>query len=103
CNYDQPTVPLRVTLRNCIFRGVNSPIAINPPSSLTADHNLFYLPSRPDQVLTHGGAIYTSTTLSNLGPCNLYGNPRFVARAAVGATGDYHLQTNSPAINLGAL
>ena len=98
--YDYPTVPLQITLRNCIFQSVNSSVSINGPSTLTADHNLFYVPERPTEVLLHGATTYSSSNLATLGAGNTYGDPLFVA-PAWGATGDFQLRSNSPAINLG--
>lgn len=99
--YDHPTVPTRLTLRNVIFsaRGPESPIYLSPATVLMADHNLFYFPKN-DVLITHGGKTYTCTDLGSLGQGNLCGDPRFV-RVAWGAVGDYHLQAGSPAINAG--
>lgn len=98
--YDHPTVPLEIVLRNGVFQGMDSSIWINSASSLTADHNLFYLPGRPGSVVIHGEAVYASDVLATLGAGNRYGDPRFVA-PAWGTTGDYHLRAESPALGLG--
>ncbi len=98
--YDYPEVPLHLTFRNCIFQSVDSPIFINGASTLVADHNLFHVPGRPAEVLRHGATTYTSGTLGTLGTDNRYGDPLFVA-PAWGETGDFHLQSGSPAIDLG--
>ena len=99
--YDSPSVPVDLTIRNTIFRGVgsNSPIFIGQASDLTADHNLFYLPNS-ESVLIHGGTTFTSSNIGNLGGGNLYGDPLFFA-PAWGEEGDYHLQEESPAIDKG--
>ena len=98
--YDYPTVPLQITLRNCIFQSVNSSLFINGASTLTADHNLFHIPERPAEVLLHGTNTYSANTLTTLGAGNTYGDPLFVA-PAWGTTGDFQLRSASPAINLG--
>jgi hypothetical protein len=99
--YDNPTVPLQITLRNSILNGVNSSVWINGASTFNADHNLFYLPGRPEAVVIHGAATYDSVSLGTLGTGNVYGVPRFLA-PAWGAAGDYHLHPDSPAINRGS-
>jgi hypothetical protein len=99
--YDNPDVPVQLTVRNTIFRGVgpNCPLSIGRASTLVADHNLFYLPNS-DFVLTHGDTDYTADTIGNLGAGNRYGDPRFVS-PAWGTEGNYHLQAGSPAIDTG--
>lgn len=98
--YDNP-VPVQVTLRNTVFsgRGPECPIYIGAASTLIADHNLFYLPQNAT-LLTHGETTFTCENIASLGEGNACGDPRFV-RPAWGETGDYHLQTGSPAINAG--
>ncbi len=98
--YDSPGVPITLTLRNSIWRGVDSPIFVAGASTVVADHNLFYLPDSPDEVFIHGGATYTSATIGTLGTGSLYGDPRFVARAW-GTDGDYRLLPDSPALDAG--
>ncbi len=99
--YDNP-VPVQVTVRNTVFsgRGPECPIYVGAASTLTADHNLFYLPQN-ETILTHGAAAYTCADIASLGAGNLCGDPRFV-RPAWGEVGDYHLQAGSPAIDAGA-
>jgi pSer/pThr/pTyr-binding forkhead associated (FHA) protein len=99
--YDTPDLPVQLTLRNSIFRGVgpDSSISIGQATTLAADYNLFYLP-KSDSVLTHGDTTYTAETVGDLGPGNRYGDPGFVA-PAWGKEGDYHLQKGSPAIDAG--
>ena len=98
--YDYPSVPLQITLRNCIFQSVNSSLFINGASTLIADHNLFHIPERPAEVILHGATTYASNTLATLGAGNLYGDPLFVAPAS-GVPGGFQLRSTSPAINLG--
>jgi len=99
--YDHPDIPVDLTIRNTIFRGVgeNSPIFVGRASNLTAENNLFYLPNT-DYVLGHGDNYYTADMIGQLGSGNLYGDPKFVS-PAWGEEGDYHLQSDSPAIDAG--
>lgn len=98
--YETP-VPVHVIVRNTIFcgRGQNCPIYIGATSTLTAEHNLFYLP-QSGYILTHGNSTYTRANINALGMGNIYGDPLFV-RPAWGQAGDYHLRVGSPAINKG--
>lgn len=98
--YDDPQIPVILTMRNTIWRGVDAPIYVAGTSTVIADHNLFYMPDDPDAVFVHGGTTYTSATIGTLGTGSLYGDPKFVARAW-GAEGDYHLMPDSPAIDAG--
>ncbi len=99
--YDNPDFPVDLLLRNVIFssRGPGAHIFIGRAANLTADHNLFYFP-RTDRVLEHGARLYTAQNLGDLGPGNIYGDPRFI-RPAWGESGDYHLQAGSPAVDAG--
>ncbi len=100
-NYDQPEVGLTILLRNNVFRatGKSSSLWLAPAVSLSADHNLFFLPGS-ENVLEHGRTIYGPAGLGDLGPGNIYGDPFFV-RPAWGEDGDYHLQEGSPALGAG--
>ncbi len=100
--YDHPSLPVSLTIQNCIFRatGPESPIFTTGATNLVADHNLFYIPNS-SYVISHGDTEYNSTQLTDLGSGNQYGDPQFV-RPAWGTTGDYHLKTDSPAINTGS-
>jgi hypothetical protein len=101
--YDKP-VPITLTIRNCIFKGnvtdASTGVWVNESVRLIADHNLFFLPSI-ETVLLHGAQAYAATNLSDLGPGNFFGDPLFLA-PAWGREADYHLQTNSPALNAGS-
>lgn len=101
--YDHPDVPAHIVLKNTILsgRGAESPIFIAPASTIAADHNLFYLPQY-ETVLFHGEKAYTCGNIGSLGEGNLCGDPLFV-HPAWGASGDYHLQAGSPAIEAGSL
>ena len=103
--YDHPTVPVDLLLRNCIFRGTgpSSGIYVGAASTLTAEYDLFHLPAT-DYVVQHGGTYYTAGTIGDLGPGNLYGDPLFAA----GPAGAHYLgQTaagqaaDSPALDAG--
>ncbi|NOZ20433.1 MAG: hypothetical protein GXP25_05020, partial [Planctomycetes bacterium] len=96
--YDETTTPIDLTIRNSIFSGVG-PVFLRDVVTLTAENNLFYMPSS-STVLIHGNTEYTSSTIGNLGTGNQYGDPLFVS-PAWGQTGDYHLKAGSPAINAG--
>jgi len=100
--YDYPSTPVNLTLRNTIFRGVgeNSPIFISARTNLTADHNLFYMPNS-EFILVHGDIVYNASNINSLGSGNLYGDPLFV-NPAFGTAGDYHLKNGSPAIDSGS-
>jgi hypothetical protein len=98
--YDESNVPITLTLRNTIWRGVDAPIFVAGASTVVADHNLFYVPDSPDEVFVHGNTTYTSATIGSLGTGSLYGDPKFTVRAW-GAEGDYHLLLDSPAIDAG--
>ncbi|GAB4408076.1 MAG: hypothetical protein Kow00123_21070 [Anaerolineales bacterium] len=98
--YDSPGVPVTLTLRNGIWRGVDAPIWVAGASTVVADHNLFYFPESPDAAFVHGGTTYTAATIGTLGTGSLYGDPKFAARAW-GSDGGYHLQPDSPAVDAG--
>jgi len=105
--YDYPSVPIKLTLINTIFRGIGeggSPIYIGRATTLTAEHNLFFLPTS-DYVLERGDgnqtdATYAADQLEELGTGNVYGDPLFLA-PAWGSDGDYHLGGNSSAMDAG--
>lgn len=95
------TVPINLTIRNSIFRGMgyNSPIWIRGNAQFTADHNLFYLPNN-EAIVEYGNNTYTQNNIGALGEGNLYGDPMFMS-PAWGQDGDYRLQSGSPAIDAG--
>ena len=99
--YDYPDVPINLTIRNSIFRGVGprSPVFVTGATDLTLEHSLFYFPAS-DDVLEWGEETYTADNIGQLGTGNLYGDPLFVA-PAWGTEGDYHLQEGGPALNAG--
>jgi hypothetical protein len=99
--YDYPNVPIDLTIRNSIFRGVGpgSPVFMSGATNLVLDHNLFCLPES-DEVLDWAEDVYTANDIVLLGTGNVYGDPLFVS-PAWGTEGDYHLQEGSPAIDAG--
>ncbi len=101
--YDHPSVPTQVTMRNTIIssRGPLAPIYLSPATTFVAEHTLFFMPQN-EVIITRGEGAYTYTcsTVGAFGQGNACGDPRFVL-PAWGAPGDYHLQSTSPAINTG--
>jgi len=100
--YDQPNVPINLTVVNTIFRarGPGSQIYLADAVNFVMGHNLFYFPGS-SMILQHGSIRdYLSTDVGDLGPGNLYGNPLFVD-PGFGSDGDYHLQAGCPAIDAG--
>jgi hypothetical protein len=95
--YDETTIPVTLTLRNCILssRGANAPIFLAESVTASLVDNLFYAPESTE-VLWKGATAYPSSQVNQLGPGNLYGDPQFVA------TTDFHLKTGSPAIDSGS-
>ncbi|MGB9823573.1 MAG: right-handed parallel beta-helix repeat-containing protein [Candidatus Hydrothermia bacterium] len=95
------TVPVRVTMKNCIISswGLESPIFVRGNATFIAENNLFYFPNC-ERVLEYGDSTYTRNTIVNFGSSNLYGDPLFV-KTAWGQVGDYHLRDGSPAIDHG--
>ncbi len=98
--YDDAT-SISLTIRNSIFRGAGQdcPIWLRDTVSLTADHNLFYLPQNTT-ILIHGSTEYTAANISGLGGANVSAEPLFIA-PAWGSDGNYHLRSDSPAIDAG--
>jgi hypothetical protein len=96
--YDS-SVPVSVLLRNTIVANAQGHAHFGDSVTLIADHNLFYMPSRDDQVYANG-RDYLSGDLSLLGEGNAYGNPLFIS-PAWGTDGNYKLQAASPALNTG--
>ncbi len=99
--YDYPDVPVNLTVRNAIFsgRGPNSPIFVAGATNLTMEYCLFYMPES-NSVLERGSQSYDSSQVGNIGPGNIYGNPRFTL-TGFGSDGNYHLLSGSPAIDAG--
>lgn len=96
--YDNP-VPITVLLRNTIIANAQGHAHFGDSVTLSADHNLFYMPTRDDQVYANG-RNYSSAELSILGEGNDYGDPLFIY-PAWGIAGNYKLGSGSPALNTG--
>jgi hypothetical protein len=100
--YDQPTVPVNLTLVNNIFssRGSNAHIFLANAVNVVMGHNLFWFPGS-SLVIQHGTKRdYDPSEMGKLGSGNIYGDPLFVD-PGFGAEGDYHLEAGSPAIDEG--
>lgn len=100
--YDNPTTPTTLSVRNTIFcgRGESSPVFVADSVSFSFENNLFYVPNT-ESVFVHGSVReYNSSQVGEFGTGNIYDDPRFVL-PAFGSTGDYHLQRGSPAIDAG--
>lgn len=96
--YDSST-PITILLKNTIIANGQGHAHFGDSVTLTADHNLFYMPTREDQVYANG-RNYNYVELSQLGEGNVYGNPLFIG-PAWGTTGNYKLQAGSPGIDTG--
>lgn len=100
---DAVQVPVKVTMKNTIIAGGYEQAVVggnvNAQVSFTCDNNLFYRPGSeyPIQV---NGVDRKISELSSFGSNNLSADPKFVD-PAWGSTGNYHLQTGSPALNTG--
>jgi parallel beta-helix repeat protein len=92
-------VPINLTMRNTIIANGSGPVYFGDSVNLTAEYNLFYRPGGGEQVYADGRG-YGPGELGQLGPGNIFGDPKFVA-PAWGEEGDYHLRDGSPAINAG--
>jgi hypothetical protein len=99
--YDDPDIPVRLVIRNSIFRGTGprSPIFVGESSKIVATHNLFHLPES-EELFIHGEKEYTSVNIGDLGEGNILGDPLFSA-PAWGRKGNYRLRDGSPAIDTG--
>jgi len=96
--YDNP-VPITVLLRNTIIANAQGHAHFGDSVTLNADHNLFYMPTRDDQVYANG-RDYSPGELTLLGEGNAYGDPLFI-NPAWGITGNYKHGPGSPALNTG--
>lgn len=96
--YDE-TAPVNILLRNTIIANAQGHAYFGDSVTLTMDHNLFYMPSRDDQIYTNG-RTYNYSELSLLGAGNIYGDPLFIG-PSWGTTGNYKLGALSPAVDAG--
>ncbi len=99
--YDDPDIPVHLTIRNSIFRGTGprSPIFVAEESRIEVNHNLFHLPES-EMFFIHGEKEYSTASMADLGKGNFHGDPLFVA-PAWGREGNYRLRDGSPAIDAG--
>ncbi|NQU17756.1 MAG: cadherin-like beta sandwich domain-containing protein, partial [Candidatus Saganbacteria bacterium] len=99
--YDELT-NINITLRNNIFDNAQGLVWLaSQITGYTIENNLFNRDSSSDQIYV-GGSDRTVSQLNALSNCsgNITGDPKFVS-PAWGTTGDYHLQSGSPAIDAG--
>jgi hypothetical protein len=99
--YDEADTPIRLDIRNCIFRatGENCPIFVRGVVTLTCESSLFFMPNH-SPVFIYGEKDFDAQGISSLGRGNLYGDPEFIS-PAWGNDGDYHLDEGSPALDSG--
>lgn len=95
--YDQPTTPTTLVLRDVIVSGLRQ-FYVSPIVTVSAECNLFDIDA--EEQIYANGITYTAATISTLGAGNLCGDPRFAA-PAWGSPGDFHLLEGSPAIDSG--
>ncbi|MBN1270966.1 MAG: carboxypeptidase-like regulatory domain-containing protein [Candidatus Aminicenantes bacterium] len=96
--YDE-SAPISVVLRNTIIAGGYGHAYFGDSVELTAEYNIFYMPTRSDQVYANGRE-YSKDELGLLGPYNIHADPEFI-QPAWGSAGNYTLQVTSPAVDTG--
>ncbi len=95
------TVPVTVTLRNCIIAHGSNVIYMEDSVTLDARHCLFARTGDAGRPVIHAnGRDYLPAEVGLLGAGNLSAEPQFVSRAW-GTEGDYHLRPGSPAVDAG--
>ncbi|PIO05507.1 hypothetical protein COT47_04530, partial [Candidatus Woesearchaeota archaeon CG08_land_8_20_14_0_20_43_7] len=99
--YDDPNIPIDLTVKDSIFRssGSNSRIFFAPSMVLDIKDSVFYYPN--SVAVEHGNNEYTSGQISSFGTGNIHADPQFV-KPAFGSVGDYNLKAGSPAAGKGA-
>jgi len=98
--YDSPTIPIDLTLKNNIFSGLGQ-IFVRPIVTLHAENNLFDIRADSGNVqLGYGTTNYYTNTITSLGPGNLSADPGFIS-PSWGPTADFHLWPASHTINQG--
>ena len=99
--YDS-TVPIRVTLKNCIFANAYGTVYANVNVDLIVDHCHFYRPNDAVQLEAHG-RTYTADQIAagQAGVGNSVGNPLFLNPVWASDAFDYHLEGTSPAVDTG--
>ena len=92
------TAAVALTIQNCIFSGSSSELYFGSSTSLTFDHNLVDVSG--SVAMTYGENSYTCAGLGSVGSGIVCGNPAFVGPGD-GDSADFHLQSDSPAIDGG--
>jgi len=110
--YDNPTIPATVTLRNTIFFNDNpanggTTLWVASGVSMTADYNLYYNPYRTDDVICYDpiGSCYSATEINDgtwfaqtgHGEHSTYADPLFLDAP----NRNFHLTVGSPAVDTG--
>jgi len=96
--YDS-SVPLILTMKNCIIANGQGLVHIGDSVKFTAENNIFYRSGEDVQIYANKRE-YAAGQLKDLGRGNLSKDPLFVS-PAWGREGDYHLKNASPAIDAG--
>jgi len=93
--------PIDITMKNCIVSNGYGVTYFGDSVQLTAENNIFFRPGQADQVYANG-RMYSADDIADgqLGAGNICANPLFIS-PAWGSVGDYHLQSESPAIDRG--
>ncbi|MCE5214157.1 MAG: right-handed parallel beta-helix repeat-containing protein [Methanobacterium sp.] len=99
--YDHQQTPIKLTVKNSILsgRGDSSPIFLASSVQYTFENNLFFI-LKSSFVIDIGGKQITTTQIGELGPGNIYDDPRFI-ETGFGSVGNYRLQNGSSAGNRG--
>lgn len=92
---------INIIMRNCIIANGYGAAYFGARVKVTLEYNIFYRPGSDEQVEANG-RTYTTADIRNglLGKGNIVGDPLFIS-AAWGKTGDYHVQSGSPAVDAG--
>ncbi len=96
------TVPVDVSMTNCIFSDCYGMAFFGDSVSLTANNNCFNRPGEDEQV--HANSIdYTAAQINSglLGNGNISADPDFINPSWGGEIYDYHLDGDSPCIDSG--
>ena len=101
--YDDFT-PIILNMTNCIISNGYGAVFFGSSVCLTAQNNIFYRGlDNPVQVYASGRS-YTTEDIEagQLGPGNICSDPEYI-EPAWGTTGNYHLKSDSPAIDAGSV
>jgi hypothetical protein len=95
--YDHQQTPVKLIVKNSIFsgRGDSSPIFLAGSVQYNFENNLFFM-IKSSFVIDIGGKQLTPSHLTELGPGNIYDDPKFTD-TGFGNIGNYRLQSGSPA------